>query len=87
MMVILSEETPREETRRAGSWPRTTFVVAALSDISRNQNRSRRTGAIKNGTSAGVLYEVFTPALAADDTREMPEAPTDSVWRLNLWLQ
>src|SRR5450432_2414950 len=50
MIVTRSGETPRDKTSLAGSWPRTTLAVAALRDISRNQKRSRRTGAIKNGT-------------------------------------
>lgn len=36
---------------------------------------------------AGVLYQVFTPALADDDTHEKPEASHDNPWRWNLWLQ
>src|SRR4029453_13700934 len=50
MIVTPSEGAPRDKTSLAGSWPRTTLLVAALRDLSRNQKRTRRTGAIKNGT-------------------------------------
>jgi len=43
--------------------------------------------ALNKGKDAGVLYEVFTPALADDDTRNKPVAATESAWRWNLWLQ
>ena len=43
--------------------------------------------ALNNTPEAGVLYEVFTPALAPDDTRMKPEVVRDSAWKWNLWVQ
>ncbi|MFT3923006.1 MAG: cupin domain-containing protein [Myxococcales bacterium] len=42
---------------------------------------------LNKGRDAGVLYLVFTPGLADDDTRNRPVATSESSWRWNLWLQ
>src|SRR4051812_44255876 len=60
MIVTPSVGTPRDKTSLAGSWPRTTLVVAALRDISRNQKRIRRTGAVKNGTPNSIAISGYT---------------------------
>jgi mannose-6-phosphate isomerase-like protein (cupin superfamily) len=44
-------------------------------------------GAKVEGSPAGVLYQVFTPALATDDTLEQPQVTREDPWRWNLWPQ
>jgi mannose-6-phosphate isomerase-like protein (cupin superfamily) len=44
-------------------------------------------GVLNRQAEAGVFYQVFTPALAADDTHEKPEPTKDNPWRWNLWQQ